>query len=1318
MPTGVQRTNKRDYANFMQRMAEHLIATDYEFLGLLDVQTGYLTVFGKNKDIDGMACDGSYYDDEMPRVFRKLLPEEYLEEGLRAMARAHVIEALNHHDCYVCSFPARSFGKTRAGRMQWKFSYLDASRTQLLITRTDITDVFTAEHDPLTGLNNRQAFYHRVREMLDANPDRKFVMLRCDMDRFKAYNDTYGTHAGDRLLAELGRAIRNRAWPALSIFSRISGDHFCAIIPADDLDAEALAAEYAHWLERMVGGYRLTSSIGVYAITEPRIEISLMCDRALLALRTVKNRYDRKLAWYDDALRRQLMQEQALMDDTIAALREEQFVIYFQPQINYTDGSLVGAEALVRWQHPRHGLMMPGDFIPLFEKNGFILKLDQYVWEHTCRHLRRWLDHTDGELHTPVSVNISRYDIYDPNLCRTLCDLVEKYRLPTQLLRLEITESAYMENPQQLIDVVRELQSKGFTVEMDDFGAGYSSLNTLKDVPVDILKLDVHFLSDCEDGTRGGTILYSIIRMAHWLHLPVIAEGVETAAQADYLKSLSCFYMQGYRFGKPMPAEEYEVLVLRGQADEMILPTVEATDAEALWDPAGQASLIFNRFVGSAAILEYCNGSAEIIRANDQFYQELGTTREAYLDKQRHTLDRFQGKHRAAYLAMLEQAMLTGTEASCEVQSLPQTEGEAPIWTSNRVQLLTHVHDRALLYLSVENITARKALESQLLDVLGRPATAGSELPMASNTLSNQELRIMEEQSGLMVCRYYMKRRILERLYRDPGSRDGHTVLKENIPADVVERGIVSPETAADYTAFFQQMIDGVPRGNADVQILIDSKEYRWYHGSYALVYSQSGEPLYALVTFFDNTNEHNMQLASEKWQVSLSLALSDALLYTEINLNKNTVEQLSGHLDGADSVRTFEDVVRWGRHGRLENAEACEYNAFMDRQRLLGLFEEGVVEDHFDYCLHKAGGEKALLRVSVGMTRYSHSQDVIAFVTFTALAGREQELELLSKKAFQDALTGALNREGFNRRTEELMRDYEPSHCTALFMIDLDNFKQVNDRLGHQVGDLVLRQVADALRSAFRATDAVGRIGGDEFMVLLTGSFTAAFLEKKAAELLQCMQMSVGSRRQIAISVSIGVAYGWGRTSFEKLYRISDQALYSAKKAGKCRYSMFNADTNATQTQCSDGLQTLQTLLDHADGQLPGSRMPYEALIENMPGDVMIITVEKDIRVTHCNGWLLRTLGYTRQEVEDLQRGNPMVLVHPEDAQSLLELLTQLARSEDSGSLTYRLLAKDGTYRHVLLRACVTERSAVGAILHGVHTDVEDLIRAQTAPQ
>lgn len=545
-------------------IVEKLLSSNYEFIGVFDIATGKQMVLGENKDtnIDGISRDGGNYEELMIRVFQKLILPEYFEEGVRNMRIAHVVKELEDKEHYICSFPTQGVGDAGTGRKQWKFSYLDDSKTRVLVIRTDITDVYTAEYDELTGLYNRQAFNRHVREVLDASPEEKFLLLRCDIDRFKAYNDVCGAPAGDRLLAEFGRTVRKNCWTKRTVVGRLEADHFCVLVPQNGFYMREWEKLHTDWLESAAAGFRLTSSIGIYEITDPSLNVSLMCDRALLALRTVKDSYNVKLKWYDESLRKKLMKEQALVDAMDEALLREQFILYFQPQVNYENKTIIGAEILVRWQKPDCGVISPGDFIPIFEKNGFILKLDAYIWEQSCAYLRRRLDFGGTYAKLPMSVNVSRCDLYDPGLCSRLKALVEKYGLPMELLKLEITESAYMEDPGQLIGVVDKLRRMGFSVEMDDFGTGYSSLTMLKDVLVDLVKLDMKFLSREEDDSRGATILSMVIQMADNLGLPVLAEGIETASQADYLHGLGCSNMQGYYFGMPMPEAAFEEFLM------------------------------------------------------------------------------------------------------------------------------------------------------------------------------------------------------------------------------------------------------------------------------------------------------------------------------------------------------------------------------------------------------------------------------------------------------------------------------------------------------------------------------------------------------------------------------------------------------------------------------------------------------------------------------------------------------------------------------------------------------------------------------------
>lgn len=299
----------------------------------------------------------------------------------------------------------------------------------------------------------------------------------------------------------------------------------------------------------------------LYEITDRTVPVELMCDRAVGVVDTIKGIYDQYVAVYDDTIRDILLREQAITDAMETALSENQFIVYFQPKHSLNDDRMAGAEALVRWIHPEWGFMSPGEFIPLFEKNGFIRRLDEYVWESVCEKLHEWKD--KGYSIVPVSVNVSRADIYHSDLVDKFCRLIEKYEIDPSYLHLEITESAYTENPEQIISTVEELRNKGFVIEMDDFGSGYSSLNMLGEMSLDILKLDMKFIRNQMAKPAERSLLKAIIEMAHTLDLKVVAEGVETAEQKDRLKSMNCDYAQGYFYAKPTPSADYEKLLQR-----------------------------------------------------------------------------------------------------------------------------------------------------------------------------------------------------------------------------------------------------------------------------------------------------------------------------------------------------------------------------------------------------------------------------------------------------------------------------------------------------------------------------------------------------------------------------------------------------------------------------------------------------------------------------------------------------------------------------------------------------------------------------------
>ena len=561
-----------------------------------------------------------------------------------------------------------------------------------------------AEHDDLTDLYNKQKFYKCVRERLDDDPEGSYAIIMWDTDNFKIFNDTLGVEAGDKLLRDIADALRETSSED-TIYARYEADKFVICAKTDAGRIQKSVDTALEWFENYHTFFKLTGRIGIYVIEDTSLEVSIMCDRALLAIRSIKESYTTRVAYYDNKIRDKIIEEQELSNDMNQALANDEFVLHFQPQYNYATNELVGAEALVRWQHPTKGLLYPDSFIPLFERNGFISALDKYVWEKSCQYLHSWLNNNKKMVPVSVSVNISRRDIDNPELCDELTALVKKYGLPKSSLKLEITETAYVDNPEHLIELVGEPQDRGFTLEMDDFGSGYSSLNTLKDVPVDVLKLDTKFLSKSKDDSRRGNILSSVIRMAHRLNLPVIAEGVETKEQADYLKSIGCHFMQGYLFSRPMPADDFEKLLVdlkTGKTD--MYKDIEYDGVAAFWDPSAQMTLLFNSFVGGAAIFEYHSGRLEILRANDEYFLHVHTGNPADSYKALNILDYMTAESRSDFENMLKAASLHDPDAHCITKGSPD-KYDHDVWIMNRAKMLTDEIDGQIFYITVEDIT-------------------------------------------------------------------------------------------------------------------------------------------------------------------------------------------------------------------------------------------------------------------------------------------------------------------------------------------------------------------------------------------------------------------------------------------------------------------------------------------------------------------------------------------------------------------------------------------------------------------------------------
>lgn len=412
------------------------------------------------------------------------------------------------------------------------------------------------EKDKLSGLYTRDYFFEYIKQImpLDMGSDRDAIVI--DIEHFRLINEIYGRGVGDQILSQIGNYLQQILATLNAIACRAGADVFYVYCIHQE-DYEDLQEALQSMLAKVAKVNNIRIRIGVWQYVERNLDPESWFDRAKNACDRIGGNFTTSIAFYNSGLHSKHLREERLIRDIYDAIEHKDLKVYYQPKyaIQGDKPHLRSAEALIRWIHPSLGFINPGDFIPLFESNGLIQMVDNYVWNEAAAQIRRWKDEFDFTV--PVSVNVSRIDIYDPELENKFCWILEQNKLTPNEYMIEITESAYSDNAQGLIDVLNSMRSKGFHIEMDDFGTGYSSLGMLTELPIDILKIDMSFVRNMEKHEKNKRMVELIIDIAKFLKVPCVAEGVETESQLQTLKKMGCDVIQGYYFSKPVPPEEF-----------------------------------------------------------------------------------------------------------------------------------------------------------------------------------------------------------------------------------------------------------------------------------------------------------------------------------------------------------------------------------------------------------------------------------------------------------------------------------------------------------------------------------------------------------------------------------------------------------------------------------------------------------------------------------------------------------------------------------------------------------------------------------------
>lgn len=1135
------------------------------------------------------------------------------------------------------------------------------------------------KQDPLTELFNKDAFFTATAKMIADNPNEHFVIGQWNFDRFKVINELYGSSAGDRVIHDFGVYIKE-FFTGLATYGRLEADNFATCCTKEFLDSHAdeidsLLLGKINWNHV---NYPLQIHVGFYNVEHMNEDVMLMCDRAGMALSPIKESYIKRIAYFSDEMKETYVKEQQMMRDAETAIVNREFYVVYQPIINVKTKKIVSAEALVRWKKANGEIVSPGDFIPVFEKNGFVARLDMYVAEEVLKFQNFRKVHNKSIV--PVSVNLSRVDFYNNNLSNDILRMIDDYGLDTSCLKLEITESAYMDRPQELMDTIEEFQNAGFKVLMDDFGSGFSSLNMLKDVNADILKIDMQFMDNLETSDKAGSILYSIIQMAKSIRMEVVAEGVETANQYELLFSMDCDSIQGYYFYRPLPEEEFSQ---RLDEDEMAEPVIDSKVHNSIlcYFKSEDDFVELNRKVSSICRVRpvyELDTFLKILSKDclnlDMAFLDMSNNMEQALD----VINQIKSK---SYLADFPLIFFADSH---------EMDYVAEVFDRGAFDILIKPIDWNLMYHRLRK-QFREQNRSSLreeYDTTGRNknlrrrleySAAISNVALAKVFIRDEEdfpikslvylndrflylHQMMEEEARTKRTLKDLLNRVLPRGLSDflvnvkEAIDSGQTVLQHEFyvrwensltkkmlitctlqyHGDEIYMDLVEMENFSSAEFKIDRLIQGISR---QISIGSDVRVWRYYadrdmlvnykggaDGNYSTSSIEKGSEYVINYPYFDKADKERVTGMIERMMsgadnivedfvmdrtdgsgkkrfVRISCMRMDAVdengdfiigvsrditndkiienqkwnekqywkrmsrgaaffLEADINdnriLSENTKDMMSDMgFDRNYSLFGFIDKLK----GTVKEDEQQRIGEILSKENLVNTYEAGQNTIRFDF-LADLYGTGTFIWYNSDIFLLMNESNSHLYITWqvTNIKQNIQTESVVKRMAGQDELTGLCNRIMIEMGMDAMLAEDKGSKNGVFMVMDLDDFKQVNDRFGHDFGDDVIRAIGNVFKQGFGESDIVARLSGDEFAVFMPGDVEKSKVEEIASDICKRARLNLDDgEKSITIGCSIGILYTDRVADFKEAYSLAMVALATAKKNGKDCYVFCN---------------------------------------------------------------------------------------------------------------------------------------------------------------
>ena len=1015
------------------------------------------------------------------------------------------------------------------------------------------------ERDAVTNLYNREFFYNYAEQYDHHHKDLPMDAIVVDINHFHMINERFGTSYGDSVLRSIGESLRSVVKELEGIVCRREADTFLVYCPHGvDYDLLLENASLGLSNEGESEDARIWLRMGVYANADKSLDIERRFDRAKMAADTVQGSFTKRVGVYDSTLHERELYSEQLIEDFSTAIKEHQFQVYYQPKFDVQPEIpvLASAEALVRWIHPDLGFISPGDFIPLFEHNGLIQQLDHYVWRQTAAKIKEWKDRFDFAV--PVSVNVSRVDMYDPHLINTLVSILDDNGLSTHELLLEITESAYTQDSEQIIQTVNNLRQLGFQVEMDDFGTGYSSLNMISTLPIDALKLDMQFIRNAFNERQDTRMLEVIIDIADYLSVPVIAEGVETEEQLIALKEMGCDYVQGYYFSRPVPAEEYEQFVVERKSllDEVSLEHKNESKAasrreSAFGDIAHALSsgfeVIFYVDTQSNHYVEFSShGRHENLQIEDSgvdfFEDAVASIVKSSYDEDRERVE----------LSLKKDALLAQLAGSDPfIITYRMVIAGEPIYY-NLKAVRARTHDDHHIVIGMSNIDAQMREIDEDRD---RGQVSFSSLARALSS-DIESIYYVDVDSGSYL--EFKTNSSYRKLQLNVSGFDFFGDCANNID-DVVfvdDRERVAAALSRD--ALLESLEDGRSL-SMTYRLVIEGKQL-YYNLKAVLADDAAGNHIIIGVSNVDSQvtekEKSDARRSSSVTYTSIAQALAaDYFSIYYVNTDTDEFIEYSAHEQYIDlGIETFgKDFFNLSRRNIQKVLHPDDSEMFLSTFTKEKVMDE-LGSDKAFTLTYRLVFDGVPTYVHLKATRMEDRSDphiVIGVSDIDDQMRREQEYARALRMANQDALTGVKSKHAYagdERAINEaiIARTQTPF---AVAVCDLNDLKHVNDMLGHNAGDQYIKDACRIVCHVFKHSP-VYRVGGDEFVAILRGSDYE--IRDELMQQLEDCNVPNGTLGAVSIAGGLAVYDPESDVCLADVFGRADAAMYSSKKKMK----------------------------------------------------------------------------------------------------------------------------------------------------------------------